>query len=82
LGSTGDDRIQRGTLFAPAEGRYNLPAMPDILSALIAFVAEHRRCGDLEGGLEVGVVWLNCSCSARLARPAEPPAQAGGPGRG
>jgi hypothetical protein len=51
LGSTGDDRIQRGTLFAPAEGRYNLPAMPDILSALIAFVAEHRRCGDLEGGL-------------------------------
>jgi hypothetical protein len=47
--------------------------MPDVLAALIAFVAEHQRCGDLEGGLEDGVVWFKCSCTARLARRAAPP---------
>jgi hypothetical protein len=25
-------------------------AMPDALKALVAFVAEHQRCGDLDGG--------------------------------
>ncbi len=49
--------------------------MPDVLGALIAFVAEHRRCGELDGGLDSGVVWLACSCTARLAHPA-----GGGPG--
>ena len=78
MGSTGDDCIQRGTLFQPAEGRYNLPAMPDILFALMAFVGEHRRCGDLEGGLEGDVVWLGCTCSARLVRPAAPSAGTSG----
>jgi hypothetical protein len=24
--------------------------MPDVLNALVAFVAEHQRCGDLDGG--------------------------------
>ena len=47
--------------------------MPDLLSALTAFVAEHRRCGEMDGGLEGGVVWLGCTCSARLARPAAGP---------
>jgi hypothetical protein len=51
-----------------------MPAMPDLLSALIAFVAEHRCCGEVEGGLEDGVVWLKCSCTARLAHPAALPA--------
>ncbi len=57
--------------------------MPAVLSALIAFVAEHRCCGELDGGLDSGVVWLACSCTA-LAHPAAPPAdrarRAAGPG--
>jgi len=60
-----------------------MPAMPELLSALIAFVAEHRRCGELDGGLEDGVAWFRCSCTARLARPAAPTVDRGrgvGPG--
>jgi len=53
-------------LDAPEGG--TISAMPDMLAALIAFVGEHRRCGDLDGGLERGVIWLGCSCGARLAR--------------
>jgi hypothetical protein len=49
--------------------------MPDVLSALIAFVGEHRRCGDLDGGLEVEVVWLECTCGAGIAHQAGPPAE-------
>jgi hypothetical protein len=30
--------------------------MPDVLSALVAFLAEHRRCGDLDGGRGDGYV--------------------------
>jgi hypothetical protein len=40
------------------------------LAALIAFVAEHRRCGELDGGLEGEVVRLRCTCGAELVRPA------------
>ena len=42
--------------------------MPDVLSALIAFVAEHRRCGELEAGVEATFVWMTCDCGAELAR--------------
>ncbi len=45
--------------------------MPDVLSALIAFVGEHRLCGDVDGRLEDDMAWLVCSCGAGLARPAE-----------
>jgi hypothetical protein len=31
--------------------------MPDALNALVAFVAEHQRCGDLDGGTDNGFVW-------------------------
>jgi len=30
--------------------------MPDLLAALDAFLQEHRRCGDLDGGVESGRV--------------------------
>ncbi len=30
--------------------------MPDVLNALVAFVAEHQRCGDLDGGRDDGYV--------------------------
>jgi hypothetical protein len=42
--------------------------MPEVLSALIAFVAEHRRCGDLDGGVEGGWVRLTRECGAELLR--------------
>jgi hypothetical protein len=32
--------------------------MPDALKALVAFVAEHQRCGDLDGGRDDARVWL------------------------
>jgi hypothetical protein len=46
-----------------------LPAMAELLAALDAFLQEHRRCGDLESGVERGVVWMTCECGARIAHP-------------
>lgn len=34
------------------------PPMPGILGALVAFMREHQRCGELEGGRDEGYVWL------------------------
>jgi len=45
--------------------------MPDVLSALVVFVAEHQRCGELEGGKDNGHVWIACSCGAHIAHPAD-----------
>jgi hypothetical protein len=48
--------------------------MPDLLSALDAFMQEHQRCGELDGGVEGGRVWMACDCGADIAhrvRPAE-----------
>ena len=44
--------------------------MPELLAALDAFVREHRRCGDLDGGLDGERVWLACSCGAQIVHPA------------
>jgi hypothetical protein len=35
--------------------------MPELLAALDAFLQEHRRCGELDGGAEKG----NPGCPAR-----------------
>ena len=49
--------------------------MPDtVLAALTAFVAEHQRCGELDGGRDDGAIWLECSCGGRIAHPAGAPA--------
>jgi hypothetical protein len=38
--------------------------------SLDVFYLEHRRCGDLDGGVQGDVVWLACeSCGVQLARP-------------
>ena len=40
---------------------------------LAAFIAEHERCGELSSGM-VGTpprVWIECTCGARLERPAD-----------
>jgi len=41
--------------------------VPETLSALAAFVAEHRRCGELDGGGDDGHVWMACDCGASIA---------------
>src|SRR5260370_6511807 len=41
---------------------------------LTAFVAEHQRCGDLDGGRDNGYIWLQCSCGGLIMHPgSEPP---------
>jgi hypothetical protein len=42
--------------------------MPDLLAALDAFLQEHRRCGDRDGGVEGERVWMSCDCGAVIAR--------------
>jgi len=32
--------------------------MPDLLAALDAFLQEHRRCGELDGGVNGRRVWM------------------------
>jgi hypothetical protein len=39
-----------------------------LLSALDAFYLEHRRCGELDGGVDRPVVWIACDCGASMAR--------------
>jgi hypothetical protein len=46
--------------------------MPKLLAALDAFVQEHRRCGELDGGLDGGRVWIVCDCGAAIAHPIKP----------
>jgi len=41
----------------------------DLLTALDAFVQEHRRCGELDGGVERA--WMACGCGAVIVRLAE-----------
>jgi hypothetical protein len=39
-----------------------------VLTDLNAFYTEHRRCGELEAGVEGAVVWMQCECGASIAR--------------
>ena len=42
--------------------------MPEVIAALDAFVQEHRRCGELDGGGGGDVVWMSCDCGAQVVR--------------
>ena len=51
--------------------------MLDLLTALIAFSEEHRRCyqlyGDgLDSGHDASYVWLSCACGAVMVQPLKP----------
>ncbi len=48
--------------------------MPGLLSALDAFLQEHRRCGELHGGVEGGRVWMACDCGAVILHRVPPEA--------
>jgi hypothetical protein len=39
-----------------------------LLTDLGAFSTEHRRCGDLDAGVEGEMVWIACDCGASMAR--------------
>jgi hypothetical protein len=40
--------------------------MPELLAALEAFLQKHRRCGELDSGVEDEVVWMSCECGASV----------------
>ena len=46
--------------------------MPELIAALDAFVQEHRRCGELDGGVDDGRVWIACDCGGGIAHPVRP----------
>jgi len=39
-----------------------------LLRELEAFVQEHGRCGELDGGVEGETVWMTCTCGALIVR--------------
>jgi hypothetical protein len=49
--------------------------MPDLLAALDVFVQEHRRCGELDGGVDGERVWMTCDCGAELVRTLDEPSK-------
>ena len=51
------------------------PPWPELLATLDAFLQEHRRCGDLDGGADGDVIWMSCDCGAGIAYPVEPAEQ-------
>jgi hypothetical protein len=51
-----------------------------VLGAFVAFLDDHKRCGDLDGGLDNGQVRLACSCGAQIVHPATAPAPRSCPG--
>jgi hypothetical protein len=40
------------------------PVPPEV--ALLAFFEEHRRCGELDGGVEGEMLWMTCECGADI----------------
>jgi hypothetical protein len=39
-----------------------------LLTDLDVFSTEHRRCGDLDAGVDDVMVWIACDCGASIAR--------------
>jgi len=44
------------------------PTPWSLLTELGAFYLDHRRCGELEAGVDGPVVWMTCPCGAKTAR--------------
>jgi hypothetical protein len=42
-----------------------------LLTEQDAFFTKHRRCGDLDAGVDGPVVWIACPCGASMARRAD-----------
>jgi hypothetical protein len=39
-----------------------------LLTDLDGFYTEHRRCGELDAGVDWPIVWIACPCGASMAR--------------
>jgi hypothetical protein len=39
-----------------------------LLAELDAFFVDHRRCGDLDAGVDGQTVWIACPCGGSMAR--------------
>jgi hypothetical protein len=65
----------RGRSDEAALPRHRRPARAEgamsLLTDLDGFYTEHRRCGELEAGVEGPSVWFDCECGARIARRAD-----------
>ena len=48
-----------------------------LLTELDAFYVDHRRCGDLDAGVDGPMFWMPCDCGARMARQVEEDDDAG-----
>jgi hypothetical protein len=46
--------------------------MAELLTAVDAFLQEHRRCGDLEGGVDGKWGWMSWDCGAEMRRRLDP----------
>ena len=42
-----------------------------LLAELDALYLDHRRCGELDAGVEGVVIWFDCECGARIAQRAD-----------
>ncbi len=43
-----------------------------LLASLVAFLDEHRYCGDLDGRADAQWVWMTCTCGAVIGQTLEP----------
>jgi hypothetical protein len=58
---------------APARASGTLPLRCPSSSRLSTlFLQEHRRCGELDPGVEAERVWMTCDCGAVIAHRLEP----------
>jgi hypothetical protein len=66
------DPVPRGKVKPRGRRRLALlsPAV-SLLTELDAFYSEHRRCGELEAGVDGVVIWFDGECGARIARRAD-----------
>ena len=46
--------------------------LTDLLARRVAFLGEHRRCGEMDGGADEEWVWMTCTCGAIISRTLEP----------
>jgi hypothetical protein len=43
-----------------------------LLASLVAFLDEHRYCGEMDGGADDDWIWMTCTCGAVISRALEP----------
>ena len=46
--------------------------LSQLLADMVAFLDEHRRCGEMDGGADEEWVWMTCTCGAGISQIREP----------